>query len=178
MDANQDIAAIRAVVESIDERVAQLSAKQGELIQTVEGLSASVDKLNGSFTTVKAQLAEMAKSDTGGGEVASGDDVVELRRQLQDVTDTMGTAVLNVHRDFAMVLRQIGPAFDQVQKTVVPFAAAATDFANASPAPAPHLLTADAASLGGNRSSSVPIHMSAVTAWGNGAQQQQRQQMY
>ena len=146
---DQDLAAIRRIVGATNARVEQIATRQDELVQTVEALAASVDKLNTSFSTIKVQLAEIAPpppQDKGG---ATAEDIYELRQKMADIAETLGTSVSNLHRDFGMLTRQVGPALDQVQKTVGPFAAAVSDFAAVAPP--------------GN-------------AWCTGGQQQQQQQ--
>lgn len=112
VDLLAELAALRAMVQQTDARVAALSTQQTELVHSIDNLSASVDKLSNSMTDVKSGVKNNAH------------EVEELRAGLKDVATTMGAAVINVHTDFARVLHAVGPAFEQVQKTVVPFASA------------------------------------------------------
>lgn len=144
---HNELVAIRSLLTTTSGRVEQIATRQDELIQTVDGLTASVDKLNTSITSIKAGIANALE--------VGDEEVAELRQKITDVADTMGAAVVNVHRDFAMILHQVGPAFEQVQRTVGPFAEAVSSFA-ADPSPLYG---------GGAHSSSAPGHPPHGATW-------------
>lgn len=145
---HNELAAIRRMVTVTNERVETLSSQQDELIQTVDTLTASVDKLNLALSNAKTQCLTSKHTEEA--------EIHELKQKLTDVASTMGTAVVNVHRDFALILGRVGPAFEQVERTVAPFANAVSGLVDDAP-------------MGGF----VPAQASDAVVW-NGALQQQQ----
>ncbi len=145
-----ELATIRLMVSETNERVGRISTQQDELIQSVDILTASVDKLNTTLASAKTQCLASKHSEEA--------EIRELRQKITDVATTMGTAVVNVHRDFAMILGRVGPAFEQVERTVAPFATAVSG------------LIGDAPMTG-----HPPVQVGDAAVW-HGASQQQQQQ--
>ncbi len=114
----QELAAIRAVVTATEARVEKIGTKQEALALAVNDLTVSVD-------TLKKGVAEM---NSPAQQQQSSNEAEALKRMLTDTCEQLGGSVVNMHRDFAVLVQHLGPAFAQVDKTVAPFGEAIAGF--------------------------------------------------
>ena len=112
-----ELAAIRAVVTETQARVEKIGTKQEALALAVNDLTVSVD-------TLKRGVAEMNSP----APQQNSDEAEALKQMLTDTCEQLGGSVVNMHRDFAVLVQHLGPAFAQVDRTVTPFAAAIAGF--------------------------------------------------
>lgn len=105
----QELAATRAMVTATQRRVEKIAAKQDALALAVKDLTLSVDKLRKSDPTEQHEIERM-------------------KQMLTDTCEQLGTAQVNMHRDFSVLVQELGPAFAQVDRTIEPFAAAIAGF--------------------------------------------------